>query len=111
MDLAAMMGLMIEEMHQSRRQGLLDLGRVRDRLVPDASREIGFGKAVDIADDPLVLLPARRTKSGKSSNRIASSRFGASPVPENRFSQMRSATRRWFRVPCTDLKNAPRSAR
>ena len=65
MDLPAMMGLMVEEMDQSRRQGLLDLGRIRDRPVADASRQIGIGKAVDIADDPLVLPRARRTKLGK----------------------------------------------
>ena len=60
-----MMGLVVEEMDQRRRQGLLDIGRVRDRPVAEAPREIGIGQAVDIGDDPLVLPLARGTQLGK----------------------------------------------
>ena len=42
---------------------------------------------------------------------IASSLVGEGPSPVKRCIHTQSAVSRWFRVPCIDLKNAPRSAR
>jgi hypothetical protein len=111
MDLAAVMGLVIEPMRQRRGQlGFELLGR-GDAAVLDRSREIGLIEAIDEIDDPPVLGLARAFSSSNVSNRIASSRSGASPSPVNRRIQIRSVASKWLRVPWRDLKKAPRSAR
>ena len=52
-------------------------------------------KAVHIGEDPRILgLPCRDEGLARDSNRMASSRVGASPSPVNRFIQMRSVASR-----------------
>ena len=57
--LAAMVGLVVEEMRQRRRQRLGDVGRPGDRAVAEGAGEVGLAQAVDIGDDALVLRAAR----------------------------------------------------
>jgi hypothetical protein len=112
MDLAAVVGLVIEPVRQRRGQLLLELLGRGDAAVFDRSRDAPVIEPVHKIDDPPVLPASRAARSSANvSNRIASSRFGASPSPVNRCIQTRSVASRWFKLPWTDLKKAPRSAR
>ena len=55
MRLAAVVGLVVEEMIERRRQRLLDLLRPHDGPVAERAGEVGLGQFLDIAADPLVL--------------------------------------------------------
>jgi hypothetical protein len=114
MDLPAVVGLVIEPMRQRRGRLLLELLGRGDAAVFDRPRDARVIEAIDKLDDPAI----RRSSSSRAvrsssnvSNRIVSGRLGASPTPVNRCIQIRSVAGRWFKVPSTDLKKAPRSAR
>src|SRR5437899_2874392 len=66
MRLAAVMGLVIEEMRQGRREGLLELLGRGDAAVADSALELLFAKPVDIGDDAPVLHFARGTQLGQA---------------------------------------------
>lgn len=60
MGLAAVMGLVVEEMRERRCQLLFDRIGQRDRLVADGAGELRLVEAAHIAEDTLVLGLARR---------------------------------------------------
>src|SRR5690606_31518381 len=51
MHLSAVMGLVIEEMIQRRRQRLLDVNRIDDGAVAEVAGKIGVGQRSDVIDD------------------------------------------------------------
>jgi hypothetical protein len=111
MDLPAVVGLVIEPMRQRRRQLLLEwLGR-GDAAVSDRPRDSCVIEAIDKIDDPAILDLARGTKFVEclEQDRIQPARCVAQLGEP--LLQIRSVTSRWFKVPWTDLKKAPRSAR
>jgi hypothetical protein len=59
MSLAAVVGLVVEEMDERRHERLLDVARVADRAVAQHSGELGVGQAADVALDAPVLRLAR----------------------------------------------------
>src|SRR3954453_11413180 len=65
MRLAAVVGLVVEEMHQRRLQRLLDVAGIRDRAVAEAPGEVGIGEALDVASNAAVLGLARRAQLRK----------------------------------------------
>ncbi len=111
MDLPAVVGLVIEPMRQRRRQLLLELLRRGDAAVFDRPRDARVIEAIDKIDDPPVLCLARGAEFVECLEQDGIQPPGASPTPVKRCIQIRSVTSRWFKVPCTDLKKAPRSAR
>ena len=89
-----MMGLVIEPMRQRGRQGLFEDFRRRYPAVPDDAGNPGIIQAVDEIDDAPVLGLAGGAEFVQRSNRIASSRSGAVPVPVKRCIQIRSVAKR-----------------
>ena len=65
MSLTAVMGLVIEEVNQERRQLLLDLHRAAGRAIAQRALEIRFAQRADVIDDALVLPPARLAEPGE----------------------------------------------
>ena len=111
MRLAAMMGLVIEEMGERRPKRLGDVRRIGDRPIGEGAGEVGFGQRLDVEDDALVFVAPRDTEAGEIVVGDPFSFVCTGPSPVKRRIQMRSPTRRWFSVRWTEPKKAPRSAR
>src|SRR5438477_6837164 len=62
MGLAAVMGVMVEEVIERRRKLLLDGARVGDRAIGDQPAEVFLGQTADVVDDALILRAAGRTQ-------------------------------------------------
>lgn len=94
MRLAAMMGLVVEQMGERWGLPLRDGAHVGYGHVGEATRKRLVAERPDPVDDPPVLDLARATQHGQSPVKIASRVVGASPSPVKRFIQMRSVVRR-----------------
>ncbi len=106
-----MVGLVVEPMRQRRRQLLLELLRRRDAAVFDGPDDACVVEPIDKTDDSPVLGRARSAKFLKCLEQDCVQPAGGVAASVNRCIQIRSVTKRWFNVPWTDPKKAPRSAR
>src|SRR6267154_1845094 len=104
------MGLVIEPVRQRRRQLLLEFLRRRDAAIFDRACDAPVVEPLHKIDDPPVLGLARGTQGFKGLEQDRVQPGWCVALAGEPLIQTRSVTSRWFRVPCTDLKKAPRSA-